>query len=92
VLRAARDNRLDGSLDSFCDAVISAGYWRKWADAPDGAVPDREKIVLGGSYLFSTPAFAELRERLDLALESQNRCTAAVATDAAKAVVRRYIR
>lgn len=92
VLRAARENRLDGSLDSFCDAVISAGYWRKWAEAPDGAVPDREKVVLGGSYLFSTPAFAELRERLDRALESQDRCTRGVATDAAKAVVRRYIR
>jgi hypothetical protein len=92
VLRAARENRLDGSLDSFCEAVIAAGYWRKWADAPDSAVSDHEKVIIGGSYLFATPAFAELAERLDRALRPQGGATRRVATDAAKAVVRRFLR
>jgi len=90
VLRAAQHNSLDGVIDSFCDAVIKAGYWRKWADGPEEMVPDREKVLLGGSYLFSTPTFTELRERLDRALRPQGLSTRRIAIDAAKAVVRRY--
>jgi hypothetical protein len=90
VLRAARASRLDGALDTFCEAVIEAGYWRKWADGPEEAVPDREKVLLGGSYLFSAPAFTELRDRLDRSLRSQHRSTRRIAIDAAKGVVRRF--
>jgi tagatose-1,6-bisphosphate aldolase non-catalytic subunit AgaZ/GatZ len=91
VLRAARESRLDGVMDTFCDAVVEAGYWRKWADGSEDAISDREKVLLGGSYLFSAPAFAELEDRLDLALRPRRLSTRRIAVDAARAVVRRYI-
>lgn len=90
VVRSARDLHLGGALDEFCDAVIAAGFWRKWAGGAQQTISDQEKVALGGSYLFSAPVFAELRERLDRALRPDRRCTRRIAIDAAKAVVHRY--
>lgn len=91
VLEAARGAKLGDPLDAFCEATITAGYWRKWT-GDDPAVPDDEKVMLGGSYLFAAPVFAELRQRLDHALRPQGRSTARIAIDAVKAVMRRYDR
>ena len=87
VLQAARSARADATVDHFCEAAIDAGYWRKWVTSPD-VCPDATKVRLGGSYLFATDAFDELRERLDFALGEDH--TRRVAIDAAKAVIRRF--
>lgn len=91
VVRAAREARLHRVLDDFCGAAVAAGYWRKWVSSLRGPVPDQEKVVLGGSYLFATPAFTELRVRLDHAGRRDGRSTRRIATDAAKTVISRYL-
>ena len=91
IVRSLRAARLPTILDEFCDQVIEAGYWRKWTlSALD--VPDERKVMLGGSYLFSAPIFAEVRGRLDRAIGRSGRSTRRIAIDAAKAVVWRYLR
>jgi hypothetical protein len=91
IVRSLQAARLPTILDEFCDQVIQAGYWRKWTrTAVD--VPDGRKVMLGGSYLFSAPIFAEVRGRLDRALGRHGRSTRRIAIDAAKAVVWRYLR
>lgn len=89
VVEAARSAKIGDALDEFCHASVAAGQWRKWA--PSEPVPhDDEKVALGGSYMFSSPVFDELRQRLDNALRPQGRSTARIAIDAVKAVMRRY--
>lgn len=90
VVAAARAANLGGPLDAFCDATVAAGSWRKWVG--DDEVSDEEKVALGGSYLFATPLFAELRQRLDHALRPAGRSTERIAIDAVKAVMHRYDR
>lgn len=90
VLRAARAARLDAVVDAFCDDAVHAGYWRDWVSERGDATPDDEKVILGGWYLFATPAFDELRQRLDAALAPHGLSTARIAVDAAKAVIVRY--
>ena len=89
VVRAARAAKLDAPLGDFCAAAINAGYWRRWADGE--AVSDREKVALGGSYLFSTPVFAELRDEMDHVLRRSNRSVGQILVDEVKAVAFRYI-
>jgi hypothetical protein len=90
VLAAARAARLDQTLDGFCNATIEAGYWRRWVEGTGQEATDLDKVVLGGSYLFATPVFVELRDQLDRALQSRELSTRRIAIDAGKAVARRY--
>jgi len=91
IVRSLRAARLPAILDEFCEHVIEAGHWRKWTrSAAD--VPDERRVLLGGSYLFSAPIFAEVRGRLDRAIGRHGRSTRRIAIDAAKAVVWRYLR
>lgn len=90
VVDAARAAGLNGPLDAFCEATVDAGFWRKWAG--DDAVPEGEKVALGGSYLFATPVFAELRDRLDRILRRRGQSTRRIAVNEAKAVAFRYAR
>lgn len=92
IVRAARAARVNGPLDEFCDAAISAGYWRKWALHSEKPISDDEKVALGGSYLFATPAFENLRERIDGALRPRGSSTRRIAIEAVKAVMYRYCR
>jgi hypothetical protein len=87
VLTAAHDASAHGAADDFCAAAIKRGYWRKWVTAPE-ACTDAAKVELGGSYLFATDAFEELRDRLDFARGAGY--TRRISIDAAKAVIRRF--
>ena len=86
VLGAAHSLGLAGAAEQFSAAAIRAGHWRKWAEP---GASDVDKVSLGGSYLFATAAFAELRDQLDRAMWPG--ATRRFAVDAVLAVARRYL-
>jgi hypothetical protein len=56
--KGMRDDR-----DRFLQLAYDSGKWRKWMAAADSA-SDYERAVIAGHYVFSTPEFAVIRERL----------------------------
>jgi hypothetical protein len=91
IVKAARRLGITGTCDAFCNSAVNAGFWRKWVSDPT-EVSDEDKVALGGSYLFSTPSFAALRDELDYALAGYGGSTMRLAIDAIKTVVTRYTR
>lgn len=92
ILHASRLAGLGRELDDFCQATIDSGRWRKWVprDQDGESMSDEGKILLGGSYLFSTECFSELCEHLDHALKSEGSSSKRVAIESIKSVIYYY--
>ena len=73
LLRTLTTHGLLRERDAFLELAYSSRKWEKWM-LPGTRATDRDRAVIAGHYVFSTPAFAELfqaaestlRNRLDL--------------------------
>lgn len=55
--------RLTAERDRFLELAYRSGKWVKWM-LPETSASDRNKAIIAGHYVFSTPAFAELRNEI----------------------------
>lgn len=60
LLHILEANRLFARRDAFLELAYACRKWEKWM-LPGTRAGDRERAVIAGHYVFSTPAFLELK-------------------------------
>lgn len=58
-------------IEEFLSLAYESRKWEKWM-LHDSQADDREKAVIAGHYVFATPAFQELKERLRRKCQGRN--------------------
>lgn len=76
--------------DHFLTLAFKSGKWKKWM-LPDTVATDRERALIAGHYVFSTPACIELREKAGRVLAKRGIKLERYLKDRVKQSVLRYL-
>lgn len=71
ILALCKEFGFSEEEEEFLSLAYESRKWEKWL-APNTASTDREKAIIAGHYVFSTPNFRELRERLNRKCRARN--------------------
>ena len=63
-------NGLAGIAERFLQLALDSGKWEKWM-LPGTKATDRDRAIIAGHYVFSTPASVELKKEAGKALASK---------------------
>lgn len=90
LLHLLEANGLKKQRDRFLEMSYASRKWEKWM-LPDTTATDRERAVISGHYVFSTPDFNALRQDASASLAARGVDMEAVLKDRIRAAVRRYM-
>jgi hypothetical protein len=69
LIAITEQHALTAERESFLELAYHSGKWSKW-ELPDSSATDRERAIWAGHYVFATPEFGEIKERIARALGS----------------------
>jgi hypothetical protein len=69
-LKIMEDNDLKSFADNFLELAYNSKKWGKWM-LPNSTASDREKSIISGHYIFSTPECIELKKEVSQRLKSK---------------------
>ncbi len=90
LIAILENNRLHGLSDSFLELAYSSRKWEKWMTRGSTAT-DRERALIAGHYIFSTPACIEIKNQASLMLARKNIDLDAALKKAVKDSILRYM-
>lgn len=89
-LHALEANGLKAQRDRFLEVAYGCGKWKKWM-LPDTGASDRDRAIIAGHYVFSTPDFAAIRADAGARLAARGIDLEALLKREVKAAIRRYM-
>lgn len=90
LLHVLEANGLLALRDRFLELALASGKWRKWMLA-DSRAGDRERAVIAGHYVFSTPEFAAIRHDASARLGARGVDLDGHLKSRVKGAIRRYL-
>lgn len=90
LVTCLEENGLSNLSDEFLDLAHSSRRWEKWMIKGSDA-SDRDRALIAGHYVFSTPQCHELKEKAQHALNQKNIDLNDFLKDAVKASIYRYM-
>lgn len=70
-LKIMEDNDLKSFADKFLELSYNSKKWEKWM-LPNTTASDRDRSIISGHYIFSTPECIELKKKISKHLISKN--------------------
>lgn len=90
-LKILEDNNLETIATKFIDLSYKSKKWSKWI-LPNSTVSDRDKAIISGHYIFSTPECLELKKEALLNLKQKGMDLNIYLRNQIKKSILRYIR
>jgi hypothetical protein len=91
LLNVMRNNKLDSLADDFLTLSFKSRKWEKWM-LPDSAATDRDKAIIAGHYVFSTPESRDIKARAAVELKKSGIDLDHYLKDQVKNSITRYMR
>lgn len=70
LLQIMKDNNLVSLADKFLELAYKSKRWEKWM-LPNTTASDRDRSIISGHYIFSTPEFIELKKEVSQCLKNK---------------------
>jgi len=84
-------NKMDNLAEDFFQTSYDSKKWEKWMlDGTEAS--DNDKSIISGHYVFSTPAFMEIKKKAERDLNSKGINLDRYLTDAVKSSIFRYMK
>ena len=84
-------NKMDNLAEDFFQISYDSKKWEKWM-LDDTEASDNDKSIIAGHYVFSTPAFMEIKKKAERDLNSKGIKLDRYLTDAVKSSIFRYMK
>lgn len=84
-------NKMDNLAEDFFQISYDSKKWEKWM-LDDTEASDNDKSIIAGHYVFSTPAFMEIKKKAERDLNSKGVKLDRYLTDAVKSSIFRYMK
>tara|TARA_Y200000002_G_C22633249_1_gene643465 strand:+ start:334 stop:1494 length:1161 start_codon:yes stop_codon:yes gene_type:complete len=84
-------NKMDNLAEDFFQTSYDSKKWEKWM-LDDTEASDNDKSIIAGHYVFSTPAFMEIKKKAERDLNSKGVKLDRYLTDAVKSSIFRYMK
>ena len=89
-LQIMEDNNLTSQSDKFLELAYNSKKWKKWM-LPNTAASDRDRSIIAGHYIFSTPECLELKKDVSQHLKKKKIDLDTYLCDKVKKSIFRYL-
>lgn len=89
IVNVLKDNSLHQEADSFLELAYNSKRWEKWMSNDSGA-SDVDKSLIAGHYVFSTPAFYDIKAKCSHELKRKDIDMDRYLVDSIKKSILRY--
>lgn len=90
-MEVLEQNALVNEKDLFIQLAVESGKWNKWM-LKNSSSGDYEKALISGHYIFSSLAFRELYEKVEMTIARRGDDLTRILKDAVKLSITRYAR
>lgn len=90
LLRVCQEFGLHQEAEDFLELAYASGKWKKWM-LPDSQATDRERAIIAGHYVYSTPEVVAIFDRMRWACARHGLDLDASIRDTVKTMIMRYV-